>query len=349
MIKKIPEITVLICITTMVGVVHVPHSFCSDQSGKAVFEDATTVDDSRLDSRAGLEVLKRIESEGGLSDQKDNRRILENLPYRKWCEETFVNGRYIYNAYKEIAFNITYTPELEKTDFWQTPSETARIKRGDCEDAVFLFFSQISQKQKCAEIVWGWVIERKSMVGKAHVWYQIEDKKGRPYVVEAFSQDWNGIIPLDDLEQKEIRKPIFVIAHTTMDSLVESLEKMDSSQEKKAEMEFFGENRRGREKATQTFSQEWATRFSLPDKDLFERVINMQHKSRVSNRPQRYFHKRNLSLNMEEISNILTKLHEVLSRYVNQKSEIGTHRARIATHSEDVSHFYPTKNFICRR
>ncbi|MDR4505568.1 MAG: hypothetical protein MRK01_12380 [Candidatus Scalindua sp.] len=346
--SKIPKITGLICITTIVGVVNVPHSFCSDQPGKAVFGGTAAVNDSRLDYRPVPEVSQCNESEWGVSGQKGIRTKHDNIPYRKWCEETFVNGNYIYTAYKEIAFNITYTPEQEKADFWQTPSETARIKRGDCEDAVFLFFSHIHPKQKYAEIVWGWVIDRKSMIGKAHVWYQIKDKKAQTYVVEAFSQDWNGIIPLDVLERNEIRKPIFVIAHTTIGSLVKSLRKTDNSQKKEAEKELFRETGLGREERDQPFSQEWATLFSLPDNDLFERVITMQHKSRVSNRPQRFFHKRNLSLNMKEISNIVTKLHEVLSRHINQRNEIGT-QAMVAARSDDARRFCLTSNFICRR
>ena len=69
----------------------------------------------------------------------NNGKLHDNFMYKEWCEQTFDNGKYIYEAYKDIAFNIEYTPEQAKTDIWQTPFETRRSKKGDCEDAVFLF------------------------------------------------------------------------------------------------------------------------------------------------------------------------------------------------------------------
>lgn len=149
----------------------------------------------------------------------DGCELNDNFLYKKWCEETFDNGNLVYEAYKNIAFNIKYTPEQPKMDIWQTPLETARLKKGDCEDAVFLFFSQLLPKQTNAEIVWGWITNKQNGIGWAHVWYQLTDKKGQKYVVEGFSEDWNGIIPMDIVQDKEIRNPIFKISHRMVSRL----------------------------------------------------------------------------------------------------------------------------------
>ena len=42
---------------------------------------------------------------------ENNGLLQDNFMYKEWCEETFENGKYIYEAYKDIAFNIKYTPE----------------------------------------------------------------------------------------------------------------------------------------------------------------------------------------------------------------------------------------------
>ncbi len=161
---------------------------------------------------------------------EDGGELNDNFLYKEWCEETFNNGNCVYEAYKNIAFNIEYTPEPNMTDFWQTPVETARLKKGDCEDIVFHFFSQLPPDLKNAEIIWGWVINKRSKIGKAHVWYQLTDKKGQQYIVEGFSKDWNGIIPMGILENTETRRPIFTIAHSSVSRLASSVPKVDDSQ-----------------------------------------------------------------------------------------------------------------------
>jgi hypothetical protein len=109
----------------------------------------------------------------------NSRKLFDNITYKGWCEETFDDGKYIYDAYRDIAFNIEYTPEQSKTDIWQTPFETNRSQKGDCEDAVFLFSSHLSFEQRNAMIIWGWVIDKHSRVARAHVWHQLIDKVGQ--------------------------------------------------------------------------------------------------------------------------------------------------------------------------
>lgn len=152
----------------------------------------------------------------------------DNYLFREWCEETFENGNHIYNAYKEIAFNIKYTSEAAGSDFWQTPIETLQSKKGDCEDVIFLFFSRLSPSQENAEIVWGWVINKRTGVATAHVWYQLADREGQQYIVDGFSNDWDGIIPMKIVESIETRKPILTMSHLEASRLAGLVSKPDS-------------------------------------------------------------------------------------------------------------------------
>lgn len=153
----------------------------------------------------------------------DESSISDNQPYREWCMKTFENGEHIYEAYKEIAFGINYRAEPTKTDYWQTPVETRRDRRGDCEDAVFLFFSRLSGLDIDGDVVWGWIVGRESAVAFAHVWYQLFDKHGRPYIVEGFSKEWNGIIPVEMIPEGERRIPTFVLRHKQVNRVVNEM------------------------------------------------------------------------------------------------------------------------------
>ena len=221
---------------------------------------------------------------------------IDNFLYKEWCEKTFDNGDYIYEAYKNIAFNIEYTPEPDKTDLWQTPLETTRLKKGDCEDAVFLFFSQLPSSQKNAEIIWGWVIDNRNAVGRAHVWYQLIDKRGQQYVVEGFSKDWDGIIPIGIVENTETRKPIFTIVHSSVNRLVNSplgtedeLLDLFYPQFINTLYYHYGRESIGYPPDAQDISREYAARHKV------------------------------FPNTSKEISNILKKLHDLFSRYKRQK------------------------------
>lgn len=147
----------------------------------------------------------------------------DNPSYRDWCVNTFKNGEQIYEAYKEIAFGIDYQAEPSKTDFWQTPLETLQSKVGDCEDSIFLFFSQLSQLDIDGDIVWGWVVDKERSVAFAHVWYQLFDKHGMPYVVEGFSKEWNGIIPAGMVQRLEERVPTLALRHDQINTVVDEM------------------------------------------------------------------------------------------------------------------------------
>ncbi len=233
---------------------------------------------------------------------KDEENPNDNLLYKEWCEKTFDNGNYIYEAYKDIAFNIEYTPEPYKTDFWQTPLETIRLKKGDCEDAVFHFFSQLPPDQRNAEIRWGWIIDKRDEIGTAHVWYQLRDKEGKQYIVEGFSKDWNGIIPMEIVEKTETRRPTFTIVHSSVSRLANLPLETDDEQ------------------IWEFFPHFMDTQHYRSGRILTEYPLNVQEGLwGYRKHPARSIMPANVG---KEICNILKKLHELFSRYESQKKDL---------------------------
>ncbi|MGQ3683860.1 MAG: transglutaminase domain-containing protein [Candidatus Loosdrechtia sp.] len=149
--------------------------------------------------------------------------IPDNYAYRDWCEKTFTNGEQIYEAYKEIAFDIDYQAEPPRTDYWQTPLETLQSKLGDCEDSIFVFFSMLSDLDVDGDMVWGLVVEKETSNTFAHVWYQLFDKQGKAYIVEGFSKEWNGIIPVEMLTTREERVPTLLLKHNQVVRVVDEM------------------------------------------------------------------------------------------------------------------------------
>lgn len=155
--------------------------------------------------------------------QDYKKTLSDNRLYKEWCVNTFEKGEQIYDAYKEIAFDIDYCSEPPKTDYWQTPLETKQNKQGDCEDSVFLFFSKLAELDIDGDITWGWVVDKNSSITFAHVWYQLFDKYGRQYIVEGFSKEWNGIIPLEKIKEAEERVPTLMLRHGYVNNVVNEL------------------------------------------------------------------------------------------------------------------------------
>lgn len=248
----------------------------------------------------------------------NDRQIPDNLEYKEWCKETFENGKYIYKGYKDISFNIKYTPEEEKIDVWQTPFETKKSKKGDCEDAVFVFFSHLPQDCRNAEIVWGWVIDKQIGVAKAHVWYQLTDKEKNTYVVEGSSNDWNGIIPMKIIEQTESRKPIFVMPHTQASILLSRVWSSDSwgvfqelaDLHKPSDFVDYSRNDRSDYKNLYT-----GARIRIPDelRGMSPRLkLEWLYSAREKAKRMEIF-------KSKEIQKIFKKLHELFTRYDMQK------------------------------
>lgn len=123
---KIRNITTIIgffCTTIIVSMVSIPFTICDgypDGGHPDGNVEETTVNFSNRSYKPVPDVDPETKSGG---------KITDNILYKEWCEETFENGNYIYEAYKNIAFNIKYAPEPNRIDFWQTPKETSRQKR----------------------------------------------------------------------------------------------------------------------------------------------------------------------------------------------------------------------------
>ncbi|MFN3533430.1 MAG: hypothetical protein ACK41Q_13120 [Candidatus Brocadia sp.] len=158
-----------------------------------------------------------------MTSSPDGSNIPDNPLYREWCIATFNNGEQIYEAYREIAFDIDYRAEPPATDYWQTPIETRQSKKGDCEDSVFLFFSKLSELDIDGDIVWGWVVDKDTSIAFAHVWYQLFDKRGKAFIVEGFSKEWNGIIPEEMLTVREERIPTLMIRHNQLNHATDKM------------------------------------------------------------------------------------------------------------------------------
>ncbi len=256
---------------------------------------------------------------------ENNGLLQDNFMYKEWCKETFENGKYIYEAYKDIAFNFKYTPEQAKTDIWQTPFETKRSKEGDCEDAVFLFSSHLPSKQRNAMIIWGWVIDKESRVARAHVWYQLIDKVGQQYIVEGFSEDWNGIIPMEIVEETESRKPIFTITHSEVCRLAELTPNPDSWQTYQSLIDFC---------ISANFIEFYSKNINISQDIDSQHNLNYEFVGYLLNTQRKSFEdttfRRNPSSHKvspfvsKEISNIFKKLYELFTRCEKQRVSFGS-------------------------
>lgn len=273
--------------------------------------------------------------------------LQDNFMYKEWCIETFENGKYIYEAYKDIAFNIKYTPEQAKTDIWQTPFETKRSKEGDCEDAVFLFSSHLPSKQRNAMIIWGWVIDKESRVAKAHVWYQLIDKVGQLYIVEGFSGDWNGIIPMGIVEQTESRKPIFTITHSEVCRLAELTSSPGSWQTYQSLIDFC---------RSANFIEFYAKNTNISQDIDSQHNLNYEFVGYLLNTQKNSFEdttfRRNPSHHKispfvsKEISNIIKDLYELFTRCEKQRVSFGLN-LQIAYRNMNNKH--PDRNLNCTK
>ncbi|MCP4266275.1 MAG: hypothetical protein GY777_11990 [Candidatus Brocadiaceae bacterium] len=253
-------------------------------------------------------------------------KLYDNTKYKEWCEESFDDGKYVYDAYKDIAFNIKYTPEQAKTDIWQTPFETNRLQKGDCEDAVFLFSSHLSSGQENAMIIWGWVIDKRSRVGRAHVWHQLIDKAGQQYIVEGFSRDWNGIIPIEVAEKTELRKPIFTMTHTEVCKLASLTSRPDSWQTYQSLIDFcmsanFIEFYTKNLNASQGIDYLQNTYYGFIGHLLNAQNRSSKDKDTIAERYQTGY---NVYPTLgKEVTNIFKKLYELFVRCNRQKEEFG--------------------------
>lgn len=274
-------------------------------------------------------------------DLEDAEELHDNFLYKEWCEETFTNGNYIYEGYKDIAFNIQYAPEATRTDNWQTPLETIKLEQGDCEDAVFLFFSHLPPTQENAEIVWGWVMDRQLGVARAHVWYQLTDREGKEYIVEGFSNDWNGIIPMKIVKKTEIRNPILNITHLEACRLSTLITRPDSRDTYQISADLHRSTDFVKiENNYNTISQDAVTCYHLDAKKIEFKNMSREYK-RSWDQPAK---NRINTIVSNEISKIFRKLHELFTRYEEQGKD---NNADLQVAYGNINHL--RRNLNCRR
>jgi len=161
-----------------------------------------------------------VSSKGEYCTRPNPSELPHNPYYKMWCQKNFNNGIQIYEAYRQVAFNIEYTPEPPRVDTWQTPFETMQSRTGDCEDAILLFHDLLPHRYNDGEIVWGVVVDYQKNIKFAHVWFELYDKEGNAYIVEPYSGDWNGIIPVDNLRDREARHRIVGISNQLVSDLM---------------------------------------------------------------------------------------------------------------------------------
>ncbi len=329
-IVNIPKIAGMVCTSIILNMINLSFALDNESTGRVREPLRWSGSGSNPSYKPVLDECPDLEYAEDLHD---------NFLYKKWCEETFTSGNHIYEGYRDIAFNIKYTPEVPETDNWQTPLETTRMGQGDCEDAVFLFFSHLPPTLENTEIAWGWVIDR-HRVARAHVWYQLKDREGNEYIVEGFSNDWNGIIPMDIVRKTETRKPILKITHleaSRLSALVLRPDSCDTYQilaDLHRSTDFLKiENQR------KTISKNVVTRYHLDVNSIgiksMSREYQMSWSQPVNHRIQTVVSK--------EISKIYKKLYELFTRHEKQEN----YNANTQVAYGSTNHF--RRNLNCRR
>lgn len=202
-----------------------------------------------------------VSSKGEYCARSNPDELPNNLLYKDWCQKNFLNGAYIYEAYRQIAFNIEYTPEPPSVDLWQTPFETMQGRSGDCEDAVILFHAILPPHYDSGEVVWGFVHDLKDQTSFPHVWFQLYDKRGKAYIVEPFSGDWNGIIPMEAIKKWEVRQRIIGISNAVISDI------MNSPVEHQSAKNFF---------VKRTAMYDW--RLARQVDDVFAKLVNVSRR-----------------------------------------------------------------------
>ncbi|MCP4255083.1 MAG: hypothetical protein GY775_17095, partial [Candidatus Scalindua sp.] len=140
---------------------------------------------------------------------------------------------------------------------------------------------------------------------------------GKEYIVEGFSNDWNGIIPMDIVRKTETRNPILKITHleaSRLSSLVSRPDSCDTYQmlaDLHRSTDFLKiENQR------KTISQSTVTHYHLDVNSIGINSMSREYQT-YWNQPVNHRIKTAVS---KEISKIYKKLYELFTRYENQEN-----------------------------
>ena len=153
--------------------------------------------------------------------------------------------------------------------------------------------------------------------------------------MEGFSKDWNGIIPMEIVEETESRRPIFTISHSAVSRLASSLSGANDQQLYQSLIDLLA--------VANSIDHDSGNRFLLQDANTLSLRSNYEYTAypenahspaRLSSGGKSYENttyrgsysagRQMLPDVNKEISNILKKLHELISRYEKQKTETET-------------------------
>jgi hypothetical protein len=106
-------------------------------------------------------------------------------------------------VWQYVIEHVKYCPDeyaQRKQDFWQFPSETLALGKGDCEDCAFLLASLLLASEIspfCVRVVFG-VLKQKDTLPVGHTWPIYKDEKGLWRVLESTLHELPKKWPLAD-------------------------------------------------------------------------------------------------------------------------------------------------------
>lgn len=105
---------------------------------------------------------------------------------------------------KDVNTSITYTPEISKQDYWQSPQETLKLKTGDCEDFAILKASLLP-----ANYYWHLAIVYVQEIKTQHVVlivnnkYVLDNRIEEVYLFDDMPYDLLAMLPYHSIERPE--------------------------------------------------------------------------------------------------------------------------------------------------
>jgi ribosome-associated toxin RatA of RatAB toxin-antitoxin module len=170
---------------------------------------------------------------------------------------------------------------------------------------------------------------------------QLKDRKGKEYIVEGFSNDWTGIIPMEIVSKTETRKSILKITHLEASRLLALISRPDSWDT----YQLLADLHRSTdfvsiENNNKVVSQDAVTLYHLDAKRVGIRNMSREY-MRSWNQP--VDHRINTIVS-NEISKIFRKLHELFTKYEKQAENSN---ANLQIAYGNTNHF--RRNLNCRR
>jgi len=109
------------------------------------------------------------------------------MKYSVWLNEDGLDKMAV-DILREVKYRLTYTPDMDQWsvgEYWQTPTETLKSGKGDCEDGAILIVTLLRLLGVPDNRIFlnaGWVSYRNRKVGHAYVTYLGDD--GAEYILD---------------------------------------------------------------------------------------------------------------------------------------------------------------------